>query len=203
MRITAVSIRDLTCHFVRISSHLWSMNTHCIPVLMTSSLYILSSAFSRDKSSLMTGIVYHPKHFPLQDLAVYPTVLRVIAFAPIPFPFPDPAFCSTRIIRSTSALSTTATWPYGFFGVLSKNIIDPLVGTALMLFSTLTHSVPTKGEPVSHPLSADHENHFIGNQTSCANSLASATHWCANSLDSAYFFPIHLSNTSLVVILIL
>jgi len=53
--------------------------------------------------------VYHPKHFPLQALAVYPTVLRVIAFAPIPFPLPDPAFCSTRIIRSASALSTTAT----------------------------------------------------------------------------------------------
>ena len=198
MRITAVSIRDLTCHFVRISSHLWSMNTHCIPVLITSSLYILSSALRSDRSSLMTGIVYHPKHFPLPALAVYQTVLRVIAFAPIPFPLPDPAFCSTRTILLASALSTTATWPYGFFGVLSKNMIDPLVGTALILFSTLTHSVPTKGEPVSHHLNADHENHFIGNQTSCANSLASATHWCPNSFDSAYFFPIHLSNTSFI-----
>jgi len=69
-----------------------------------------------------------------------------------------------------------------------------------MLFSTLTHSVPTKGEPVSHHLSADPENHFIGNQTSCANSLTNQTHCAQSSLLSQYFFPIHLLNTSLVVI---
>lgn len=115
IRTTAVSIRDLTCHFVIGSSHLWSMNTHCIPVLITSSLYILSSALRSDISSssfgivFLTGIVYQPRHFPLQALAVYQTVLRVIAFAPIPFPLPDPAFCSTRTILFTSALSTTAT----------------------------------------------------------------------------------------------
>lgn len=113
IRTTAISIRDLTCHFVIGLSHLWSMNTHCIPVLITSSLYILSSALISDISSsiicLGLGIVYHHKHFPLQALAVYPTVLRVIAFAPIPFPFPEPAFCSTRIIFLLSALSTTAT----------------------------------------------------------------------------------------------
>lgn len=205
-RTTAVSIRDLTCHFVIGSSHLWSMNTHCIPVLITSSLYILSSVLRSDMSSsiiglvLGLGIVYHHKHFPLQALAVYPTVLRVIAFAPIPFPFPEPAFCSTRIILLLSALSTTATWPYGFVVVLSKNMIAPWSGTALMLFSTRTHSVPTKGEPVSHHLSAEPENHFIGNQTSCANNFENQTHWCPNSFDSAYLFPIHLSNTSFVVI---
>ena len=204
IRTTAVSIRDLTCHFVIGSSHLWSMNTHCIPVRITSSRYILSSALRRDISSsrigFFIGISYQPRHLPRPAPAIYLTVRLVIAFAHSQSQLPEPAFCSTRVILLTSALSTTATWPYGFDVVLSKNMIDPCFGTEVGEFSTRFHSVPTKGEPVCHHFRAEPENHLIGNQDSWANNLTSETHWCPNSFDSAYLFPIHLSNISFVVI---
>ena len=194
--------KDLTCHFVIGSSHLWSMNTHCIPVLITSSLYILSSALISDISSsiicLGLGIVYHHKHFPLQALAVYPTVLRVIAFAPIHF---HSWACILLNKNNIIAISTiyNCNVTIGVCCSLIKEYDCSLLWNCT--YTILSYPFGSnKGEPVCHHFKAEPENHLIGNQTSCANNFTSAMHWAQSSFDSAYLFPIHLSNTSFVVI---
>jgi len=86
----------------------------------------------------------------------------------------------------------TATCQYGLDAVLSRKTISHSFGIAVVVFVTLSHFVQIKGDPVSHPLSADHENVQIGFPCSSANFFAQATH-CAQSFSFSFvIFPIHL-----------
>lgn len=55
-----------------------------------------------------------------------------------------------------------AVCPYGLFGVLSRKIISPGFGIAVVVLVTRFHCVPTKGAPVSHPFRAEPPNVDIG-----------------------------------------
>lgn len=86
----------------------------------------------------------------------------------------------------------TATCQYGLDAVLSRKTISHSFGIAVVVFVTLSHFVHTNGEPVSQPLSADHENVPIGFPCSSANFFAHATH-CAQSVSFSFvILPIHL-----------
>lgn len=71
----------------------------------------------------------------------------------------------------------TATCQYGLDAVLSRKTISHSFGIAVVVFVTLSHFVQMNGEPVSQPLSADHENVQIGFHISFANCLLRSMHW--------------------------
>jgi len=107
---------------------------------------------------------------------VYHTVALFTRSHVVHVPSHFPAFCSIMVILLRSPDSTIATCQYGFFGVLSKNIIDHGLGIQSGVFSSLIHSVLEKGDQVSHQLYALPEKVHIGLWISNANFRARSTH---------------------------
>lgn len=101
----------------------------------------------------------------------------MILFPPFPSPFHVPAFCSIRIsFDPVQPSHATATCQYGLLGVLLRKTISHSFGTAVTVFTTLSHFVPIKGLPVSQPLSAEPQNVQIGFHISFANCLDQSVH---------------------------
>ena len=121
--------------------------------------------------------VYHPRQIPRFG-SLYLISRCVILFPPFPSPLPVLAFCSIRnSFEPVHPSQATATCPYGLLGVLLRKTMSPSFGTAVTVFTTLSHFVHMNGLPVSQPLSADPQNVQIGFHISFACCRAKSTHW--------------------------